>query len=94
MPTGHPQQAEFLLQQWAGNLGALAAWLGVRPRTIQRHLNGSRLPPSGRLRRQLREGALRYGCPIETALRAEETHKATERDTRRIGRRQARRGEP
>ena len=91
MPAGHQQQAAFLFQQWAGNLAALAAWLNVRPRTLQRHLKGSRLPPSGRLRRRLRQGALHYGCPIETDLRAEESRRAAERGIRRTRRR---RGEP
>lgn len=89
MPAGHQQQAAFLLQQY-GNLRALATWLEVSPRTLQRHLNGSRIPPSARLRRRLQAGALRYGCPLEVAQQAEEARRQAERDARRDRRRQSR----
>jgi hypothetical protein len=93
MPVGPQEQAGFLFVQFAGNLAALAAVLNVRPRALKRQLEGSRLPPSRRLRRSLAEGAVRYACPVEVALRAAEARKAAERDARKAKRRQGL-GEP
>jgi hypothetical protein len=93
MPAGPQEQAGFLFARFGGNLAALAAVLNVRPRSLKRQLEGSRLPPSPRLRRSLEQGAVRYACPIEVALQAEEARRQAERDARRA-KRQGERYEP
>jgi hypothetical protein len=93
VPADVQSQAAFLFVQWQGNLPAIEALTGVRPRVIRRAMKGSSLRFSARARRRLGAAAVEFACPVQVAVRAEERRKEADRDARRA-RRQGERYEP
>ncbi|MEU9397712.1 hypothetical protein AB0D86_48060 [Streptomyces sp. NPDC048324] len=74
LPQSTQEQMAFLLMQYQGNSGAVAAMLHVSRRTVERHAAGRNLlPPRKDLRERLREWTLDALCPLrlEAAAAAE-----------------------